>query len=378
MVELADRRAAFRLALSLSNMIPKRIRVPVYGLAFLICAAAFNGASAQNGATVARPQPLVAPQPLTAPGPVADQVTVMARTDDFLILDIPPGVTYAMLAERFLGNANLAGAIQAANDKAPAGPDRPIIVPLKPANASSVYYDGYQTVAVLCYHRFSEGGSNNQMVMPRASFRRQMEYLRDNGYNVISLAQLEEFMNGSAPIPPRSVVITVDDGFRSAYDIAFPILKEFGFPATFFIYTDFVGPRLALDWDAITELEASGIVDIQSHSKTHTSFAPTPEEDNDSAGYQTRLRSEVDTPRQILERRLGAPVRYLAYPYGDTSESALDILGAGGFSLALTVERGGNPSFGNRYVLRRDMIFGDATMDDFRESLRVFAPEDLD
>lgn len=338
-----------------------------------LCACAlFAFVSACATAPVA---PVAAPRVQLA---AIDRVSVMAQTDDFLILNVPEPVPYQALAERYLGNANMAGVLIEANGEAAPGPGRPTIVPLRPSNASAVFYDGYQTVPVLCYHRFSEGGSDNLMVVSRASFRQQMQYLKDNGYNVITLAQLDGFLHGELPIPPRSVVITMDDGFRSAYEIAYPILREFNFPATFFIYTDFVGPRLALDWPAIAELQNTGLIDIQSHSKSHTSFAPTPAEDNDRAAYQRRLQDEIETPQRILEQRLGTPIRYLAYPYGDTSANAIDILAGGTHRLALTVERGGNPSFGDRFVVRRSMIFGDATIEDFREALETYEPMDLD
>lgn len=344
-----------------------RMRFPIPKAARCSAAALSLAVSACATAEVAAP----------APPPEIPRIVTLARTDDFSIVNVRPGVTFADLAEDFLGDAALGDYIAAVNGMAAPKAGQPVIVPLRAVNGSGVSIDGYQTVPILCYHRFTEGRSTDQMVMPRASFAQQMEYLKNNNYRVISLAELEGFLAASRPIPPRAVVITVDDGFRSAYDIAYPILKEYGFHATFFIYTDFIGPRLALDWAAINEMRASGIVDIQSHSKTHTSFSAAPGEDPAGAQYAARLTAEVDQPQRIFERQLGAPVRYLAYPYGDTSRRAVQLLGQRGFALALTVERGANPSFGNPFVLRREMIFGDATLADFEKSLRVFTPADL-
>jgi peptidoglycan/xylan/chitin deacetylase (PgdA/CDA1 family) len=114
-------------------------------------------------------------------------------------------------------------------------------------------------------------------------------------------------------------VITVDDGFRSAYDIAFPVLKSYGFRATFFIYTDFLGGGRSLTWPLINEMRTSGVIDIQSHSKTHTSFSPGDGEMETSASYAARIKTELEPPKAALERQLGEPVTQLAYPYGDTS-----------------------------------------------------------
>ena len=154
-----------------------------------------------------------------------------------------------------------------------------------------------------------------------------MEYLKNNNYNVITLADLEGFLKASRPIPPRSVVITVDDGFRSAYDIAYPILKPYGFRATFFIYTDFLGGGRSLTWAAINEMRASGMIDIQSHSKSHASFSPADGEMESNAAYAARIRTEIDPPKATLERQLGSPVNHLAYPYGDTSRLAVQLSG---------------------------------------------------
>jgi peptidoglycan/xylan/chitin deacetylase (PgdA/CDA1 family) len=215
------------------------------------------------------------------------------------------------------------------------------------------------------------------MIMPRDSFIAQMEHLKNNNYNVITLADLEGFLKASRPIPPRSVVITVDDGFRSAYDIAYPILKSYGFRATFFIYTDFLGGGRSLTWAAINEMRASGMIDIQSHSKSHASFSPADGETESNAAYAARIRTEIAPPKAALERQLGSPVNHLAYPYGDTSRLAVQLLGEDKFTLAVTVERGANASFSHPLLLRRDMVFGNATMADFQRYLRVYTRANL-
>jgi len=215
------------------------------------------------------------------------------------------------------------------------------------------------------------------MVMPRDSFVAQMEYLKNNNYRVISLADLQEFLKASKPIPPRSVVITIDDGFRSAYDIAYPILKNYGFRATLFVYTDFVGGGRSLSWAAINEMRTSGMIDIQSHSKTHTTFTPAVGEMETTATYAARIKSEIDPPQAVLERQLGQSVREFAYPYGDASRLAVQYLQERQYALALTVERGGNPSFSNPLLLRRDMVYGDATIADFQKYLRIYTRANL-
>ena len=321
--------------------------------------------------SMAPPMPVARPQP-----PRVEEPVIVARTDDFLIVRARTGDSYAALADRFLRDAALADFIADANGgQLTAG--RLVVVPLKPINASNVFADGYQTVPILCYHQFTTGRSTDLMIMPRDSFVAQMEYLKKNNYNVITLSDLEGFLKTSRPIPPRSVVITVDDGFRSAYDIAFPVLKSYGFRATFFIYTDFLGGGRSLTWPLINEMRASGVIDIQSHSKTHTSFSPGDGEMETSASYAARIKTELEPPKATLERQLGEPVTQLAYPYGDTSRLAVQLLDERKYSLAVTVERGANASFAPPLMLRRDMVFGNATMEQFERYLRVYTRADL-
>lgn len=338
----------------------------------VLASACATGESMMPMSAMAPPVPAARPQP-----PRMEEPVILARTDDFVIVRVRTGDSYASLAQRFLSDAVLADFIADANGAEPPAPGSLVVVPLKPLNASGVFADGYQTVPILCYHQFSNGRSTDPMIMPRASFIAQMEYLKNNNYNVITLADLEGFLKASRPIPPRSVVITVDDGFRSAYDIAFPILKSYGFRATFFIYTDFLGGGRSLTWAAINEMRASGMIDIQSHSKSHASFSPADGEMESNAAYAARIRTEINPPKATLERQLGSPVNHLAYPYGDTSRLAVQLLGEGKFTLAVTVERGANASFSHPLLLRRDMVFGNATMADFQRYLRVYTRADL-
>ena len=318
------------------------------------------------GTPVARPQ-----------APRVEEPVIVARSDDFVIVRARTGDTFASLAERFLEDASLADFIADANGQGAPLPGRLVVVPLKASNASGVFADGYQTVPILCYHQFANGRSTDRMIMPRELFIAQMEHLKNNDYNVITLADLEGFLKASRPIPPRSVVITVDDGFRSAYDIAYPILKSYGFRATFFIYTDFLGGGRSLSWAAIDEMRASGMIDIQSHSKSHASFTPADGETEQSPLYAARLSTELDPSRAMLERQLGSQVKSFAYPYGDTSRLAIKLLSERNYTLAFTVERGANPSFSHPLLLRRDMVFGDDTMAAFERYLRVYTRADL-
>jgi peptidoglycan/xylan/chitin deacetylase (PgdA/CDA1 family) len=198
-----------------------------------------------------------------------------------------------VLAQRYLGDRAKRWWIAEFNAIDEVRSGQTVVIPLKAANPSGVYANGYLTVPVLCYHRF--GSKPSQLAVTPAAFEAQMDYLAKNGYQVIPLSRLIGFLERGEPVPRKSVVLTIDDGYRSTYEIAFPILRKHGFPATVFLYGDFVGAPDALTWPQMKEMEASGLVSIQPHSKTHANLTLRLPGETD-AKYRERMRSEIDMP----------------------------------------------------------------------------------
>ena len=225
-----------------------------------------------------------------------------------------------------------------------------------------------QKVPVFAYHRF--GDAPAALTVTTALFRQQMEYLCTHGYRVVSLDDLVSFMRGERPLPRNSVVLTVDDGYRSFYEIAYPILLEYGYPATLFVYTDYIN-RGGVRWREIEEMVASGLVDVQPHSKTHANLAVF-QAGETADEYTKRIEREIAEPTVLLSGRLVRPMHYYAYPFGDTNDYVIDRLREHDYRLGLTVRRGGNPAFSAPYMVRRSMVFGDAGMEGFVASLETF------
>ncbi len=298
-----------------------------------------------------------------------------AGNEEFVVLISRPGETLASLAEQFLGDEKLAWVIADFNGIEKLVPKREIVIPLKPQNLTGVTPHGYQQVPVLCYHRFGPG--RGKMIVSERKFRAQMQYLADNDFHVVTLSELYDFINGRKGLPQKSVVITIDDGYRSNYDIAFPVLREFGFPATIFLYTDFMGARDAMSWSQIREMADSGLIDFQPHSRSHPNMT-LPRYQETTAAYRQRIRQEISAPTQKIRRALpGQVLHTFAYPYGDTNDQIIDYLQQKNYRLGVTVQPGGNPSFAYPYMLHRTMIFGDHGMRDFVKALSTFKQVDL-
>jgi peptidoglycan/xylan/chitin deacetylase (PgdA/CDA1 family) len=301
----------------------------------------------------------------------APRDAVVARTDDFVIVRTSGRDTLPDLARTYLNDEAKAAAIAEANGIQSLTPGQVLVIPLRSGKGWAVDADGYQVVPILCYHQFGPGNrTRNKMEVSQSAFEQQMAWLKDNGYTVVSLADMDAFLQGTKALPPRSVVITIDDGYRSTYEVAFPVLKKYGFPATVYVYTDFVGAGLALTWAQMQEMQASGLIDIESHSKTHTSMALLPNESNGQV-YKERVSKEVVTPDGILSSKLGKPIKHFAYPYGDTSPTVLSILQERDYDTATTVQRGPNPPFADPLLLRRDMVYSDDKLSDFQKYIVV-------
>lgn len=318
--------------------------------------------------------PAPAPPPMPAAAPPAPPPQGLLASNERLALYVPrAGDTYAGLAASVLGSEARAWEIAELNGPNGPLPGRALVLPIEPVNPVGVRPDRFQTVPILCYHRVGPG--NSRMTVSNARFAQQLEWLAGNGYTVIEMRRLAGFLEGRQALPPRSVVISFDDGYDSVYRHAFPLLKKHRMPATLFLYTDFVGTGgNALSWAQVQEMRDSGLVDVQAHSKTHTNLIERLGDESD-AMYRRRLDIEARTPREAIVRRLpGHDVLDYAYPYGDANEQVLEAMARHRYRLAVTVNPGGNPFYAQPLMLRRTMILGSHDLEDFKARLVVSRP----
>ncbi|NRF66439.1 polysaccharide deacetylase family protein [Aquincola sp. S2] len=296
---------------------------------------------------------------------------VIGRGERLLIYLPHDGDQLPAIAARFLGDADKHWTIAEANGVPRAEAGQPLIVPLQPLNPTGVRNGELQTVPILCYHRFGAGGA--KMVVSPANFAAQLDWLARNDYQVLKLSQVAGFLAGREPLPRRSVVITIDDGYESVYRHAWPLLKKHGFTATLFVYTDFIGAADGLSWAQLQEMAASGVIDIQAHSKTHRNLTDRSAGESDER-YRQAIETELRAPRELLEKRLAAAkvkVQQFAYPFGDANDVVLDAMSRQRYQLGVTVQPGGNAFFSQPTLLKRTMIFGDLDLDGFKSKLQI-------
>ena len=275
------------------------------------------------------------------------------------------------LASEFLGDPGKSWMIEEANQPHGLQSGRAIVIPLVVKNKGGLTRNGFQAIPVLTYHRFGDN-CDSPLCMPADVFDRQMRYLTDNGFHTVTPEELLAFLHYREPLPKRSVWITMDDGYRSTYKVAYPILKKYGFTATMFVYTEFVGAsRLAITWDQLREMKASGFA-VGSHTVTHSDLTkPRPEESTDA--FIARIRRELGESKKMIDRKLGQKTIVLAYPFGYYDRRAVNLAHEAGYKLAASVRRGGNPFFANPLALRRDQVLK-RDMGTFKKRLITFYP----
>jgi len=323
-------------------------------------------------AAATRPAPSPAPA-RPAPAPPVEPLPTAFESEDFVVVLAKEGDTAEGLARRYLGDAEKAWLVEDYNGTAAFAVGREVVIPKRPWNPSGVQPRGYQLVPILCYHGIGPQ-TRGRLVMSVSAFEEQMRYLKREGYHVITLRQFLEFAALRRQLPRKTIVLTFDDGWKSFKEYAHPLLKELGFPATLFIYTDFIGARIAMTWQELKELAQEGF-DIQAHSKTHEDMRRKPVESNED--YGRRMQAELVQPLALIQQRVGQLPRILAYPYGSHDEDLIKRVREAGYVAALDVRRQGNPSFTPPLTVHRAQIYSEMSLEDFARNLTVFSEEPI-
>jgi peptidoglycan/xylan/chitin deacetylase (PgdA/CDA1 family) len=332
------------------------------------------GLAALSLAACATAPPPPASAPTAAPAAKPGPRPTAYQSDDFVVTFAQRGDTPETLAQRYLGGAEHAWMIEDYTGLRAFAPGQEVVIPRRPWNPAGVTPGGYQIVPILTYHNLAEQ-AKGRLVLGAASFREQMRYLKSNGYRVVSLADFVAFTRLERQLPQRAVVLTFDDGYRAFKDYAYPVLKELGFTATLFVYTDWVGAgRGALSWSDLRELSADGF-DVEAHTKTHADLRRATGETE--AQYARRMQAELEKPQELFSKNLGHRSQILAYPYGRWEEGLLPKVKEHGYIAAFSVRRQGNASFVRPLTGHRSQIYSEMTLDDFVRNLNVFQEENL-
>jgi len=195
-------------------------------------------------------------------------------------------------------------------------------------------------------------------------FRLQMDWLYANHYHPVTFDQVRAYFLGQIPLPPRPVVITLDDGYADLYSAAFPILQAHGFTAVAYIVSGFVDSGRYVTHDQVLQMDRAGI-EIASHTVDHANMARA------SYGMATY---ELVQSKRWLENLLGHPVVDFAYPSGQYSGATIHLLGQLGYDTAVVEDGPSMHSRANRYTWGRVRVGGGESLTEFIANLGVPMP----
>ncbi len=215
----------------------------------------------------------------------------------------------------------------------------PVPTPAKPA------IDQNAQVIVFGYHRFEKKVRRPDTEITPEAFEAQMKELQNRKIPVIGMQDFLAWKRGEKSIPVHAAIITIDDGYKSGYEVAWPILKKYGYPFTLFIYTEGIkggkfGGGAAMSWEQLAEMRDAG-VDIEAHTATHQDLRKpydkvtkrhlNPEE------YTTWLEGEVGGSKATIEQKLGVRVNCFAVPFGYYNDRVKEAAKKAGYEAVFTV-----------------------------------------
>jgi peptidoglycan/xylan/chitin deacetylase (PgdA/CDA1 family) len=239
----------------------------------------------------------------------------------------------------FIGHSAAAAPAASASPKPSATPS------VAPPKTTKPVVDQTAQTIIFGYHRFVDKVRHPDTEITPQDFEKQMQELKSRGITVIGMQDLLAWKRGEKSIPPRCAVISFDDGWKSQYDVAWPIMKKYGYTFTMFIYTEGVqgghfGGGQAITWEQLAEMRDAGM-DIEAHSKTHQDlrkpYDKVTKRRLSPPEYQQWLQDEIAGSKQLLEQRLGIKVNCFAVPYGFYNDQAKQIAKGAGYEAMFTV-----------------------------------------
>lgn len=167
-------------------------------------------------------------------------------------------------------------------------------------------------IPIIFYHRlFHDINNHEKYSIDKIEFERHLHYLSENGFQTISLEDM--FAPSQPNDSTKKIIISFDDGSDSDYSVAFPLLKKYGFVATFFITVSWIGTKGYVTWPNLKEMASCGM-SIQSHGMTHAFLSDL----NDDTMY-----SELNESKNMLAEKLNVSVDFISLPGGACSSRVI-------------------------------------------------------
>ena len=215
------------------------------------------------------------------------------------------------------------------------------------------------------YHRFGDNRYPSTNISVE-DFRKHLDYLKTNEYNVVTFGEAVDMLNSDISIPQKTVCLTVDDGYKSFYENALPLLKEFGYPATLFINTNQFGSGDFLSVEELKKIKDAGI-EIGNHSHSHVHFV-----NFSSAERRDTFRKDLEKSQKIFQEKLDFAPEVYAYPYGEYTLDMQKVLLENGFKGAAAQKSGVISEYSDQFALPRfPMAAGFVQLESFIRKVKM-------
>lgn len=220
---------------------------------------------------------------------------------------------------------------------------------------------GSSGIPILMYHKVNPDPATGNLGLriPPSEFEWQMKYLSEQGYRSVSLQEVRDYILDGKPLPPKPVVITLDDGYRDNYIYALPVLEKYGYTATVFVVVNTIGKvnefdlgvqpvNQMMNWSELRDMAARGIT-IGSHTMDHPHLSELSPD---------KALSQIRESKESLEKGLGLPVKYFCYPYGSYNQEVKKVVEQYGYEAATTTHQGVAGASDDIFALKRVYVTG--------------------
>jgi poly-beta-1,6-N-acetyl-D-glucosamine N-deacetylase len=261
-----------------------------------------------------------------------------------------------------------------------------------------------EKLTILSYHEIADAADAlipGYAVSP-TMFVRQIDWLRNNGYRFVSVDDVLDDKAGRSHLPEKAVLITFDDGYRSMYDHAWPLLKMLHIPSVVAVVgsweeekglVNFDGKDIPRDklmtWKELRELGQSGLVEIGSHSfdlhrgiagnpqgnlqpaATTRQWSPQTRKYEDENHYRQRVSADLKRSSDLIRQRVGRSPRVIAWPYGRYTYELKDLAAQLGMIIGLTLDDGANMDETPLWGMRRILLASTMVLSDLEREISI-------
>lgn len=247
---------------------------------------------------------------------------------------------------------------------------------------------------VLNYHDVVANPGNDRFAVSRSAFVAQMDYLQQNGYRPITLAELERIFNDHLPVPEKTVVLTFDDGLKSYREFVAPLLEIYQFPSIVSLVTAWldgidVPPEYLgkiMTWNDARQIAAMNRISVVSHTHnmhrgipansrgnqrgaaTTREYFPLTQSFETEVQFRDRVRSDLALSLSRMQKELGRTTHAVAWPYGDYDEVVLREARALGINLHFVLSDSDNSDFA-KGIIGRTLVVDRPDIDNFSKLL---------